>query len=323
MQAIVVRAHGDPEVLRPEELVTPEPSAAQALVQVEVAGINFRDVLERRGVVDGGPTPPYTPGTEGSGRIVAIGSDVRGLRVGDRVAWLSVANSYADHVIAQADRLVPTPDAIPDETAGAALLQGVTAQYLTTSCRPIEPGDRVLVHAGGGGVGGMLIQFVVALGGHVLSTAARPDKQARARSLGAEVVCDYSDVAEAAMAFTAGRGLDVVFDGVGARTIETGLRSLRPRGTFVLVGVSGGPVTSIPVATIARSALYVTRPSLRFYTATRQQLLDRSSDVFGRIAGGSLRVDVPATYSLDVAHLAHSDLEGRRILGKAILRPGS
>jgi NADPH2:quinone reductase len=309
MRAIVVTRSGGPEVLELQEVGAPAPGAGELLVDVAVAGVNFRDIYERRG---GYGTPlPVIAGIEGAGRVAALGDGVTGAAVGDRVAWNSAQGSYAEQVVVPADRAVPVPDGIGDELACAALLQGMTAHYLTISTYPVQPGDEVLVHAAAGGAGRLVVQMAKLRGGRVTATTSGGEKAELARSAGADEVIGYDELPEGRFA--------VVYDGVGANTFDRSLAALRPRGMLVLYGAASGPVPPFEIMRLNTGSTFLTRPTLVHYVATREELLDRSGEVFGRVVDGSLDVRIGAVYALDDARTAQEDLESRRTTGKLLL----
>ena len=309
MRAIVVTRSGGPEVLELQEVGPPEPGPGELLVDVAVAGVNFRDIYERRGGY--GPPPPVVAGIEGTGRVVALGDGVTGAAVGDRVAWNNAQGSYAEQVVVPAARAVPAPDGIGDELACAALLQGMTAHYLTSSTYAVQPGDEVLVHAAAGGAGRLTVQMAKLRGGRVTATTSGGEKAELARSAGADKVIGYDDVPEGRFA--------VVYDGVGAATFDRSLAALRPRGMLVLYGAASGPVPPVEIPRLNAGSTFLTRPTLVHYVATREDLLLRSGDVYGWLADGSLDVRIGATYPLDEARSAQQDLESRRTTGKLLL----
>jgi NADPH2:quinone reductase len=319
-RAVWVRRTGGPEVLEPGEHDPGAPGPGQARVHVAAAGVNFIDVYFRTGLY---PRPlPFVAGLEGAGRVESVGPGVAGLAAGDRVAWASVPGSYAESVIAPAALLVRVPDAVDDETAAAAMLQGMTAHYLAHGVRTTRPGDTALVHAAAGGVGLLLVETLKRLGARVVGTCSTPAKAALAREAGADAVVLYGqeDFAKAAREATDGRGVDVVYDSVGRDTFEKSLASLRPRGLLVLFGQSSGGVPPFDLGRLnALGSLFVTRPSLAHYTATREELELRAGEVLASIAAGRLRVRIGARFPLAEARAAHEALEGRRTTGKVIL----
>jgi NADPH2:quinone reductase len=296
-------------VLEVRDEPVPEPRPGQLLVDVEVAGVNYRDIYERDGRYGG--TPPFIAGVEGAGRVAATG---------DVVAWTSAQGSYAEQVVLDVERAIPVPKGISNELAAAALLQGMTAHYLATSTFPVQSGDDVLLHAAAGGVGLLLTQIVKLRGGRIIATTSSDEKAELARRAGADEVIGYEGFAERVRELTGGEGVAVVYDGVGKATFDESLASLRPRGTLVLYGAASGPVPPFdPMRLENAGSLYLTRPSLRHYTAKREQLLSRASDVFGWIAAGKLDVRIGGRYPLEDARKAHEDLEGRRTTGKLLL----
>jgi NADPH2:quinone reductase len=322
MHAIVISRAGGPDVLEYQEEPDPTPAAGQALVAVEAIGVNYRDVYEREGIGSyANAAPPLIAGVEGAGMVVAVGDDAADVAVGDRVAWVSGPGSYAEWVAVDARKLVPVPDGVSFELAAAALLQGITAQYLSSSTYPVQAGDWVVVHAAAGGVGQLLTQMVKLRGGHVLATASTDEKADLAREAGADEVVRYEGFAERAHELTDGQGVAAVYDGVGLSTFLDGLKTLRPRGVMVLFGSSSGAPDPLDLARLGSGSLYVTRPSLGHYTRTRGELLDRAGEVFAWIGEGRLSVRIGQVYPLDQARRAHEDLEGRHSTGKLLLRP--
>jgi NADPH2:quinone reductase len=324
MKAVVVTRNGGPEVLELQDVPEPEPGPADLLVDVEAAGVNYRDVYEREGGGPYGGNPPFTAGVEGAGTVAAVGDDVHDFAPGDRVAWSNAEGSYAERVPVPARVAVPIPDDIPTEVAAAVLLQGMTAHYLATSTYPIQPGDRVLVHAGAGGVGLLLIQIAKERGGHVIATTSTEEKADLARGAGADDVIGYDGFGERVSELTAGEGVAAVYDAVGRTTFDESLASLRPRGTMVLYGAaSGKPGPLDPARLNSGGSLFLTRPTLQHYTATREELLQRSGEVFDWVATEQLDVRIGGRYPLEQARQAQEDLEGRATTGKLILLPGS
>jgi NADPH2:quinone reductase len=321
MRAVVVTRFGGPEVLEVRDEPVPEPGPGQLLVDVDAAGINFRDVYEREGGYGG--SPPFIAGVEGAGPVAAAGEGVREFAVGDRVAWSSAQGSHAERVVVEASEAVPVPAAMSSETAAASLLQGMTAHYLATSTYPVRPGDTVLVHAAAGGVGLLLTQVVKIRGGRVIGTTSSDDKAQLAREAGADEVIGYDGFAERARELTAGAGVAAVYDGVGKATFQQSLAALRARGTMVLFGAASGPAPSLEPARLAAASLFLTRPMLRDHTATREELLARATEVFGWIGEGRLQVRIGGRYRLEDVGTAHGDLQGRRTTGKLILLPAA
>jgi NADPH2:quinone reductase len=320
MRAIVVPRHGGADVLELRDEPAPEPGPGQLLVDVEAAGVNYRDVYEREGGYAG--TAPLIAGIEGAGTVRAVGDGVTDVAPGDRVAWVAGPGSYAEQVVLGADKAVPVPDGVCTELAAAVLLQGLTAHYLATSTYPVQEGDTVLVHAAAGGVGLLLTQIVGLRGGRVIATTSSDDKAQLARGAGADETIGYDGFADRVRELTGGEGVAAVYDGVGRATFEDGLRSLRPRGVMVLYGAASGPPQAIEPGRLARRSLYLTRPVLVDYTATREELLARAGDLFAWIAAGRLDVRIGGRYPLEDARRAHEDLEGRRTTGKLLLATG-
>lgn len=320
MRAVQVERFGGPEVLTVRDVQAPQPGPGEAVVDVAASGVNFTDVYHRTGHY---PNPlPFTPGSEGAGMVSAVGPGVTDVRVGDRVGWVNVIGSYAEQAVVPADRLIPLPDGVDAETAAATLLQGLTAQYLVRSTYPVRPGDDVLVHAAAGGMGLLLTQLVKHLGGRVLGTASTPEKAGLARVAGADVVVGYDDVPATVREFTAGKGVAVAYDGVGASTFEASLSSLRPRGYLVSYGSASGPVPPVEPLRLAQAgSVFLTRPTLGHYIAARHELTERADEVLGWIVDGTLNVHVTGRYPVAEAARAHEDLEGRRTTGKLILVP--
>lgn len=322
MKAIRVHATGGPEVLRYEDVPAPEPGAGQVLVRVAAAGVNYIDTYQRSGLYR--VAPPFTLGQEGAGTVAAVGPDVTDVRAGDRVAWTGVQGSYAEFVLAPADRLVAVPPEIDTAQAAAAMLQGMTAHYLTHTTFPLTGGHSCLVHAAAGGVGLLLVQIAKLRGARVFGTVSTEEKARLACEAGADHVIRYveQDFEEEIRRFTDGRGVDVVYDSVGRTTFERSLNCLARRGMLVLFGQSSGPVPPLdPQALNQKGSLFLTRPSLAHYIATRPELSQRAGDVLGWIGQGKLALHIHARYPLARAADAHRDLEGRRTTGKLLLVP--
>lgn len=324
VRAVVVENTGGPEVLRISERDTPEPGPGQVRVDVAASGVNFIDTYQRSGAY---PLDlPAVPGSEGAGPVSAVGPDVEGLAVGDRVAWAMVpGGGYAEQVLVPADRVVRVPDGVDTETAAAVMLQGMTAHYLTESTFPAAAGDTALVHAAAGGMGLLLTQMLSTLQVRVIGTTSTQEKAALAREAGADEILFYRDVdvAEEARRLTDGRGVDVVYDGIGATTFDAGLAALRPRGTMVLYGAASGPVPPVdPQRLNAGGSLFLTRPSLSHHIADRAELDRRAEAVLGAVADGTLDVRIGARYPLAEAEQAHRDLESGGTTGKLLLIPG-
>ena len=322
MRAIRVATNGGPEVLELGEVEVPEPGPGQLLVDVAAAGVNFIDTYQRSGVYT--MQLPFTPGSEGAGEIVAVGPDVDGFSVGERVAWAMAPGSYAEKALVPASAAVKVPEGVAADTAAAAMLQGMTAHYLVTSTHPIATGETALVHAAAGGMGLLLTQLIKAKGANVIGTVSTDDKERLAREAGADEIIRYTDadVAAEVSDLTDGRGVDVVYDGVGKSTFEASLASLRPRGTLALFGASSGPVPPVdPQRLNSSGSLFLTRPSLGHHLLTREELEWRAGDVFNWISTGTIHIRIGGTYPLDEARKAHEDLEGRRTTGKLLIRP--
>ncbi len=322
MKAIQVSQVGGPEVLTLVDAPVPNPKPNEALVQVEAAGVNFIDVYFREGRY---PAPlPFINGQEGAGLVVAVGSDVTTLRLGDRVAYTGSLGSYADYAAVPADRLVKLQDELDFNQAAAAMLQGMTAHYLSHSTYPIKSGDTVLIHAAAGGVGALLVQMAKQLGARVIATAGSEAKAALARDAGADEVIIYTeqDFETETRRLTDGQGVHVVYDGVGKDTFAKGLKVLRPRGYLVLFGGASGAVPPFDLLELTKhGSLFVTRPSLQHYVATREELEQRANDVLQMVVRGELKLRIHKTYPLGEAETAHRDLEGRKTTGKLLLIP--
>ncbi|MEV5708503.1 quinone oxidoreductase [Actinoallomurus sp. NPDC052274] len=318
MRAIQMTEHGGPDVLRLSEVPDPQPGPGEVVIELAAAGVNFRDVYERQGVYP--KETPAVPGAEGAGRVTAVGDGVTDVRVGDVVASAELRGAYAERAVAPADRVVPVPDGVAPDLAAAVLLQGLTAHYLTHSTHEIKPGDTALVHAAAGGMGLLLTQMIKLRGGRVIGTVSTDEKEKLARDAGADEVLRYDGFAEEVHRRTG--GVPVVYDGVGKTTFDGSLASLRPRGLLALYGAASGPVPPVdPQRLNAGGSLFLTRPTLVHYVATREELLWRADDLFGWIASGELSVHVGGRYPLADAGRAHEDLEGRRTTGKLLLVP--
>jgi NADPH2:quinone reductase len=319
---VVVRATGGPEALEFTDVAAKSPGAGELLVDVAAAGVNFIDCYHREGRY---PLElPFGLGLEGTGRVSAVGPDVTGFAVGDRVAWAQALGSYAEQAVVPVKDAVPVPDGVDDDTAGALLLQGLTAHYLVASTYPVQKGDTVLVHAAAGGVGLLLVQLAKARGARVIGTVSTEAKEALAREAGADEVIRYdrTDFAPVVRELTGGAGVAAVYDGVGATTFDGSLASLRPRGVLALVGGSSGAVPPFdPMRLNQAGSVFLTRPSLGAHVATREELEWRAGELFAAVAGGSLTVRVGGRYPLADARRAHEDLEGRRTTGKLLLVP--
>lgn len=322
MKAIRIEAFGGADTLRLADVPEPRPEPGEIVVRVEAAGVNYIDVYHRNGLY---PNPlPLVPGQEGAGVVTAVGSDVDGLRAGDRVAWATAIGSYAERVRLPAQKAVPVPDGVDARTAAAVMLQGMTAQYLTTSTYPLAKGHSCLVHAAAGGVGLLLVQMAKARGARVIGTVSSEAKAALAREAGADEVILYTqeDFLAAVKRLTGGRGVDVVYDGVGKETAFKGLDCLTLRGMLVLFGNASGPVAPIdPLLLSQKGSLFLTRPILIHHVADRATLEARAADVLGAVAAGRLEVRVDRSFALAQAADAHRALEGRGTSGKLLLLP--
>jgi NADPH2:quinone reductase len=324
MKAIRVSHTGGPEVMELVERPLPSPGPGEAIVQVEAAGVNFIDTYYRSGAYL--RELPSGLGEEGAGVVVSVGTGVGDLRAGDRVAWATVGGSYATVVVAPAARLVPVPAGVSGAQAAAGILQGLTADYLVHATYPLAAGHTCVVHAAAGGVGLLLVQMAKRAGARVIGTTSSEAKAERAREAGADyvVVHDREPFDEVARSMTGGRGADVVFDSVGATTFDRSLLALRPRGMMVLFGQASGRVPPVDLQVLnARGSLYVTRPTLRDYVATRSELLERAGRVLGAMERGELSVRVHAEYPLARAAEAHRAIESRGTMGKLLLVPSA
>jgi NADPH:quinone reductase len=322
MKAIQVKQVGGPEAMELAELPTPQPKPNEAVVTVVAAGVNFIDVYQREGRYK---VPlPFVLGQEGAGVVTAVGTDVKGLKAGERVAWTSVLGSYAEYVAVPADRLVPIPPGVDDRQAAATMLQGMTAHYLSHDTYPLKRGETALIHAAAGGVGLLLVQMARNIGARTIGTVSTEEKARLAREAGADEIIFYTmaDFEAETKRLTGDKGVDVVYDSVGKTTFDKSLNVLRPRGMMALFGGSSGAVPPFdPITLTQRGSLFLTRPSLNNYIATREELLARSGAVFGMIADGKLKLRIEHTYPLAEAQRAHRDLEGRKTTGKLQLIP--
>jgi NADPH:quinone reductase len=320
MLAVVVAKHGGPEVLEVRDEPDPQVAAGEVLVEVDAAGVNYRDIYEREG--SEGPEAPFIAGIEGAGRVSAAAAGVIGFAPGDRVAWTGVQGSYATRVSVPSARAVLVPDAVSSEIAAAALLQGITAHFLAKSTHDVQPGETALVHAVAGGVGLLLTQVIKLRGGRVIGTASSPQKAELARRMGADEVIGYDRFAERVRELTGGQGATVVYDGIGRATFDESLASLRSRGSMVLYGSASGRVPPFdPMRLDEAGSLSLTRPSIRDYTADRAELEWRAGELFGWIAEGAVTVRIAGRYRLEQAGQAQQELAARRTSGKLILLP--
>jgi NADPH:quinone reductase len=322
MKHIQVTKFGGPEELKLAESPKPTPAAGQALVRIAASGVNYIDVYFRTGLNKA--DLPLTPGSEASGIVDSVGPGVAAVKPGDRVGYAMARGSYAEYALVPADQLVPLPDKVDFNTAAAALLQGMTAHYLTHSTYPLKPGDKCLVHAAAGGAGRLVVQMAKMLGATVYGTVGTDAKAAIAREAGADEAIVYTrdDFAVEVKRLTGGKGLDVIYDSVGATTLLKGLDLLRPRGMMALFGNSSGKVDPIDPAILnPKGSLFLTRPTLAHYVLTREELLWRSGDVLSWIGAGKLKLLIDKTYALSDAAEAHRDLEGRKTVGKLLIVP--
>jgi NADPH2:quinone reductase len=322
MNAIQVSQVGGSEVLELVHLPIPEPKPNEAVVQIKAAGVNFIDVYYREGRYPA--QLPFVAGQEAAGIVTAIGPEVTKAKVGDRVAYTGVIGAYAQYAAVPVDRLVRIPDQLEFDQAAAAMLQGMTAHYLSHSTYPIKQGDSVLIHAAAGGVGALLVQMAKNLGARVIGTAGSEEKAQLARDAGADDVIIYTeqDFETETRRLTDGEGVHVVYDGVGKTTFDKDLNVLRPRGYLVLFGASSGPVPPFDLIKLSqKGSLFLTRPSLHHYVHTREELEERAGDVLQMIGSGHLKLRIHKSYPLGEAAEAHRDLEGRKTTGKLLLVP--
>lgn len=322
MKAVQVPKTGGVEVLTYLDLPTPKPKPGEVLVKIAATGVNFIDVYFREGRYPA--TPPFIIGQEASGTVSEAGSDVKDFKPGERVAFTGITGAYAEYEAVPADRLVRLPAGITDQQAAAAMLQGMTAHYLCHDTYPLKRGETALVHAAAGGVGLLLVQMAHNIGARVIATVSTDEKAKLARDAGADEIILYTqaDFEAETKRLTGGKGVDVVYDSVGKTTFEKGLNVLRPRGMMALFGGSSGAVPPFdPIILTQKGSLFLTRPSLGNYIATRDELVARSGAVFGMMAAGKLKLRIEHTYPLAEAQRAHRDLEGRRTTGKLLLIP--
>jgi NADPH2:quinone reductase len=322
MKAVVVTKTGGPEVLEYKDVPKPELKPNQALVEIKAAGLNFIDVYFREGRY---PTPlPFVVGQEAAGVVSEIGAEVTDVKVGDRVAYSGLQGSYAEFAAVNADRLVNIPDGVSFEQAAALMLQGMTAHYLVKSTYPLKAGETLLVHAAAGGVGQLLVQMAKMIGAEVIATAGTEEKIQIAKQAGADHAILYTkeDFEAETKRITGGKGVHVVYDGVGKSTFDAGLRCLRPRGYMVLFGGASGAVPPFDLIKLSQmGSLFITRPTLGHYIATREELEWRANDVLGWVASGKLKVSIGQTYKFSDATQAHRNLEARKTTGKSLLLP--
>jgi len=322
MKAIQIYETGGPEALKMADLAIPEPGPGQVLIRVEAIGVNFIEIYFRKGVYKA--ALPFTPGSEAAGTVEELGPGVTGFKAGDAVASVSVLGSYAEYALVPAASLVKVPEGVSMEQAAAAMLQGMTAHYLSHSTFPLKAGDTALVHAGAGGVGLLLTQMAARIGARVITTVSTEAKAELSREAGASDVILYTeqDFETEVKLLTGGKGVDVVYDSVGKTTFEKSLNCLRPRGLLALFGASSGPVPPFDLIQLSgKGSLYVTRPTLWHYIATRAELEWRAGDVLGWAAKGELKLRTEHLYPLAEAAQAQGDLEARKTTGKILLEP--
>jgi NADPH:quinone reductase len=320
MKAIQIKQTGGPEAMELVELPVPQPKPNEALVKIQASGVNFIDVYNREGRYKA--PLPFVLGQEAAGVVSAVGTEVKGVALGDRVAYTSVLGSYAEYAAVPADRLVKVPPGVGEREAAAAMLQGMTAHYLSHDTFPLKKSQTALIHAAAGGVGLLLVQMARNIGASVIATVSTEEKAKLARAAGADEVILYtqSDFEAETKRLTGGKGVDVVYDSVGKTTFEKGLNLLRPRGMMVLFGGSSGAVAPFdPLVLTQKGSIFLTRPSLGHYTITPQELQQRAGAVFGMIREGRLKLRIEHVYPLAEAQQAHRDLEARNTTGKLLL----
>jgi NADPH:quinone reductase len=322
MKAIRVQHTGGPEVMEVAEVAVARPKPDEAVVKVVAAGVNSIDGQFRDGSLR---TPlPFIPGQEGAGVVREVGAQAKTVKVGDRVAWSGVLGSYAEYVVSPEEHVVPVPATVTDEQAAAAMMHGLTAHYLVNDAHKLKAGETALVHAAAGGVGLLLVQMARAIGARVIGTASSEEKAALAREAGADEVIIFTqqDFESEVKRLTGGKGVDVVYDGVGKATFEKNLNVMRLRGMLVLYGMSSGPVPPVDPAKLSeKGSLYMARTTLAHFTATREELLARTGALFAMIADGRLKLRIAKTYPLAEAAQAHRDMEARKVAGKLLLLP--
>lgn len=322
MKAVRIHEFGDVGVLRSEEVAVPEPGQGQLRVRIEAAGLNFIDTYQRMGWYP--LARPFTLGMEGGGVVEAVGAGVAEFGPGDKVAYAMVQGSYAEYAVVPADKLVKVPAGVDTQQAAAVMLQGMTAHYLTHSTFPLQPGHVALIHAAAGGTGQLVVQMAKLRGAHVIATVGSREKAALAKAAGADEVVIYSeqDFEAEVKRLTGGALCHVVYDSVGQATFDKSLNCLRPRGMMVLFGQASGQVAPLdPQVLNQKGSLFLTRPSLGAYVATRDELLSRANDLFAWMAQGKLKVRIDRTFLLANAGEAHTYLEGRNTKGKVLLLP--
>ena len=323
MKAIRVHEYGDADHLKYDQVPIPEPRLGEIRVKVEVVGLNFIEIYQRRGLY---PMPlPFTPGGEFAGIVEAVGPEITDFHIGDRVATASGRGAYAQFAIAPVAKTIKIPEKVTTEQAAAVMLQGITAHYLAMSTYPLKAGETALIHAAAGGVGQLLVQLAKNCGARVLGTTSSEGKAKIAREVGVDEVILYSqvDFSTEVKRLTEGKGVDVVYDGVGGATFDKSLDCLKPRGMMVLFGQASGPVEPLnPQVLNQKGSLFLTRPSIGHYLQTREEFLWRANDLFEWMKAGNLKVSVDKTFSFKEAAAAHRYIEGRTSKGKVLLIPG-
>lgn len=322
MKTVRIHQTGGPETLRYEDAPEPSPGPGQALIEIKTIGVNYTDVSSRKGV-NPPDAFPWTPGREAAGIVTATGPGVTEVAPGDRVAYAMHTGTYAQQHCVPARLLVPIPETMDFPTAAAAMLQGMTAHFLVHGITQLNPGDRVLVHAGAGGMGLWLIQLLKRRKIHTITTVSTPEKAELTQNAGADQTIIYTqqDFEAEVQTATQGAGVRMILDAVGATTFAKGMRLLSPRGHMVLYGQAGGPVTEIDSTALRRGSLFLTRPSLGDYTATRQELLQRANDVLTWVQSGQIKLHISLNLPLSQAAEAHRQLETRQTTGKILLTP--
>jgi NADPH2:quinone reductase len=323
MKAIQIAKTGGAEVLNLAEVSIPKPKENEAVVQIKAIGVNFIDVYLREGRYPA--QLPFILGQEAAGIVTEVGAKVTDVKNGDRVAYAGVLGSYAEYASVPSARLIKIPNGVTEQQAAAAMLQGMTAHYLSHSSYPLERGDTALIHAAAGGVGLLLVQMAHQIGARVIGTVSTEEKAKLAREAGADEIIFYtkSDFEAETKRLTDNKGVDVVYDSVGKTTFDKSLNVLRPRGYMVLFGASSGAVPPFDPIVLSKASLFFTRPTMGHYTATRTELEQRANDVLSSVATGKLKLRIEHVYPLQNAQQAHRDLEGRKTTGKLLLIPGA
>src|SRR5882724_2839440 len=319
MKAIQIRQTGGPEAMEFADLPVPQPKPNEAVVKILAAGVNFIDVYNREGCYKA--PLPFVLGQEGAGVVSAVGSDVREVAVGDRVAYTNVLGSYAEYAAVPADRLVKIPDGVSEREAAAAMLQGMTAHYLAHDTYPLKKGEIALIHAAAGGVGLLLVQMAHNIGALVIGAVSTEQEAKLARQAGADevILCTQVDFEAESKRLTGGKGVDVLYDSVGKTTFDKGLNVLRPCGYMVLYGGSSGAVPPFDPIILSKGSLFLSRPTMGHYVATRAELEQRANEVLSNVAAGRLKLRIEHIYPLKDAEQGHRDLEGRKTTGKLLL----